>query len=315
MTIKPGHSPGFLCAMNQEINNTRLQELSTVGDWVRWGASYLAQQGVFCGHGTDNTFDDALYLVLRRLGLPNDLPGELLHAKLLPEERQAVEAWLLERGSTGRPSSYISQHAQFCGLDFYVDDRVLVPRSPIAELIADNFSPWFDAKSPQRILDCCTGSGCIGIACAYAFPDAEVILSDVSEDALSVAQRNIDEHGLADRVQVRHANVLEGLCEGGFDLIVSNPPYVPEKVVDALPKEYLAEPRLGLAAGDDGLDIAHQILRDAPECLQPDGLLVVEVGDTMHAVADAYPELPLIWPDFERGGHGIFLITKADLGE
>lgn len=293
----------------------RLQHLVSVGDWVRWGASYLATNGVASGHGLDNSLDEALYLVLRRLGLPADCPVELLHATLLPAERQAVQQWLHERVQSGRPASYITGHARFCGLDFHVDERVLVPRSPIAELIEQRFSPWLADDEPQAILDLCTGSGCIGIACAYAFPEAEVVLSDLSPEALDVARQNVSAHELESRVAPVLSNVYSGLSPERFDLIVSNPPYVPEADMATLPREYHAEPRLGLAAGPDGLDVVRRILAQAYERLNPGGLLVVEVGDAMDEFASNYPDLPVVWPEFERGGHGVFVIHREQLAD
>lgn len=290
------------------------QQLHTLRDFVRWGMSEFARGGLFFGHGTDNAYDEALRLVLHAADIPIDSPPHLLDARLCDSEKNAVLALFQRRIAERVPAAYLTHEAWFCDLSFYVDERVLVPRSPLAELIENGFEPWLSGVEPARILDLCTGSGCIGIACAYAFPDAEVELGDISRDALNVADINIARHELQGRVTSQLADVFDGL-EGSYDLIVSNPPYVDEEDLASMPEEYRREPALGLAAGADGLDIAHRILAGAAERLNPGGILVVEVGNSGPALDAAYPQLPLTWLEFERGGHGVFVLSREQLLE
>ncbi len=210
------------------------------------------------------------------------------------------------------PAAYLTGRARFCGLDFNVDERVLVPRSPIAELIEAGFAPWL-TDAPEYVLDLCTGSGCIGIACAYQFPDAEVTLSDISADALAVAESNIKEHDLAPRVACAKGDLFASVAGRCFDLIVSNPPYVDADDLAAMPPEFHAEPEIGLGSGADGLDFTRRLLAEAPDHLNDGGVLVVEVGNSALALEQAYPQLDFQWLEFERGGHGVFVITREAL--
>ncbi len=287
--------------------------LHSIQDLVRWGVSRFHQAELFFGHGTDNAWDESRLLVLHALYLPWETPQEYLHCRVTDEERDAVVALLEERIRLRMPAAYLTGHARFAGLDFVVDDRVLVPRSPIAELIDGRFEPWLE-REPLRILDLCTGSGCIGIGAATVFDEAEVDLSDISEDALAVAESNIEMHGLEGRVQTVRSDVFDNI-EGRYDVILSNPPYVDAEDLADMPEEYQHEPALGLAAGDDGLDIAHRIIAGAADHLTEDGLLIVEVGNSWGAMDDAYPDLPLTWLEFENGGDGVFLVTARDLRE
>lgn len=287
-------------------------ELITIRDFFRWAASEFIAAKLFYGHGTDNPWDEAEQLVLHAIHLDPPLADEWLDARLTRAERERIIANIRRRIEERLPAAYITGQAWFAGMPFVVDERVLVPRSPIAELIEKQFAPWLDTE-PQQVLDLCTGSGCIGIACAYAFPDAEVQLSDISFDALAVAEENIQQHDLADRVFALQSDLFENLQGQRFDLIVSNPPYVDADDMASLPQEYHAEPELGLASGEDGLDFTRRLLAEAPDHLSDNGLLVVEVGNSWPALAAAYPELPFTWVEFARGGHGVFVLHAADL--
>lgn len=289
-------------------------DLISVRDYIRWGTSQFNAEGLFFGHGTDNAWDDALQLVLHALHLPLPLNPDVLDARLTLAERKEVVALLRRRIDERVPAAYLTGTAWFAGLPFRIDRRVLVPRSPIAELIENQFSPWL-LQEPEYILDLCTGSGCIGIACAYAFPEAAVDLSDISRDALEVAQRNIDIHDVGHRVRAIESDLFDNLAELRYDLIVSNPPYVDAEDLAEMPAEYHAEPALGLASGVDGLDFTRRLLREALDHLTDEGVLIVEVGNSGVALEEAYSELPFTWLEFRRGGHGVFLLTAAQLQE
>jgi ribosomal protein L3 glutamine methyltransferase len=290
-----------------------VSELLSIRDYLRWAASQFNAAGLYFGHGTDNSWDEAVQLVLHVLHLPvQEASPQWLDARLTLSERHAVVELIQRRIGERVPAAYLTGEAWFAGLRFSVDARVLVPRSPIAELIEQRFEPWL-SREPEAILDLCTGSGCIGIACAYAFPSARVDLSDVSPDALQVAERNIVDHQLSDRVEAHESDLFAGLGDRVYDLIVSNPPYVDQQDLASMPAEYHAEPELGLASGADGLDFTRRLLWEAAAHLSEDGLLVVEVGNSQPALETAFPELPLTWVEFERGGHGVFLLAAADL--
>lgn len=287
-------------------------ELITIRDFLRWGASEFIAAKLFYGHGTDNPWDEAEQLVLHAINLTPPLDAEWMDARLTKPERLKVVRHLARRIEERIPAAYITGQAWFAGLPFVVDERVLVPRSPIGELIQKQFEPWLSVE-PQQILDLCTGSGCIGIACAYAFPDAFVQLSDISFDALAVAEENIQQHGLGDRVFAIQSDLFENLHGQVFDLIVSNPPYVDAEDMASLPQEYHAEPELGLASGADGLDFTRRLLVEAIDHLSDQGILLVEVGNSWPALEAAYPSLPFTWVEFERGGHGVFVLNACDL--
>ncbi len=288
-------------------------ELSSIQDFIRWGASRFNEAGLYFGHGTDNALDEAAWLVLYALSMPADLPEAYYRSRLTRIEKEAVMLLLLERIQSRKPAAYLTGEAWFCGLSFKVNESVLVPRSPIAELIQDSFSPWLDGVEVARVLDLCTGSGCIGIACAHAFPDAQVDLSDISSAALGVAKENIRQHGIQNRVTAIESDVFAKIPGNTYELIVTNPPYVGSKELAALPDEYHQEPALGLAAGEEGLDVVRQILAGAGRYLAPEGLLIVEVGNSQTAVEKAWPEVPFTWLDFDNGGRGVFLLTAAEL--
>lgn len=289
-----------------------IDDLHSVRDYLRYACSRFAASPLFFGHGTDNVWDEAVQLVMRSLHLPLENNTVFLDARLTCEERNTILERIDRRVNERVPLAYLLGEAWFMGMPFHVDERVLVPRSPIAELIENGFQPWLGDRPVERILDLCTGSGCIGIGAASVFVDAEVVLSDISADALEVAESNIDLHGLRGRVSTVQSDVFEKI-EGRFDVIVSNPPYVDAEDMADMPDEYRHEPELGLAAGQDGLDIAHRILAGAADHLTPGGLLVVEVGNSWAALDDAYPDLPLTWLEFENGGDGVFVIGEAEL--
>jgi ribosomal protein L3 glutamine methyltransferase len=298
--------------MNSERVPTRVK---TVRDLILWGAGRLQSAGLAFGHGTDNALDEAAWLVLHALQMPLDAAGhELDHALAEGEQAKAV-ALLRRRINERKPAAYLTREAWFAGLPFYVDERVLVPRSPIAELIEQRFTPWLQPERVRQVLDVGAGSGCIGIACAYAFPQAQVDLADVSNDALEVARENIRRHGLDARVAAIRSDVFAQLPGRRYDLIVSNPPYVDAQALPQLPQEYHWEPALGLTGGEDGFDVVRRILRGAKKFLRPQGILVVEVGEGMTALARLMPQVPFLWLDFERGGDGVLLLTAEQCAQ
>lgn len=288
--------------------------LHSVRDLVRWGASRFQEAGLHFGHGTDNALDEAFHLVLHALHLPPDLPAVYLESAVTASERGAVLKLLQARIRTRKPAAYLIGEIQFCGLPFFVDERVLVPRSPIGELIEKRFQPWLQSE-PAAILDLCAGSGCIGIASAHAFPEAKVDLAELSPGALAVCRRNIERHHCEEQVRAVKSDLFNGLGDARYDLIVSNPPYVPLAEWKSLAAEYQQEPRMALAAGKDGMDLVARILAEAPARLNEGGWLVCEVGGSVPEFEARWPRLPVTWIDFERGGDGVFIISRADLIE
>lgn len=294
-------------------NEHALQSLETIADFVRWAASRFAAAGLHFGHGTDNPIDEALVLVRHALHLGHDLPQEFYAARLTVPEKHEVLA-LLERRIVERlPAPYLTGEAWFAGLPFFVDRRVLIPRSPFAELIEGEFAPWLDAERVERVLDLCTGSGCIAIGCALAFPAAEVDAVELSPEALEVAQANVERHGVAAQLELLEGDLWAPVAGRVYDLVVSNPPYVSDSEMTALPPEYGHEPELGLRSGPEGLDVVARILAGARAHLRPGGLLVVEVGNSAAAVAASWPELPFTWLEFTRGEGSVFLLTAEEL--
>lgn len=288
-------------------------DLKSLRDCVRWGASHFNAAGLCFGHGTDNALDEALLLVLHAVHLDHDLPERYLDSRITAVERAAIVDLLRRRTEERIPAAYLTHRARFAGGWYYVDEHVLVPRSPIAELIERRFEPWTDPDAIGRVLDLCTGSGCIAVACAHAFPDARVDATELSEAAAAVARRNVREHGVQDRVEVLAGDLYDPVGGARYDLILSNPPYVSAAEMAELPAEYRREPALGLAAGTDGLDVVRRILAGARRHLNPGGILVVEVGDSADRLAAAYPGVPFVWLELERGGGGVFLLDAAQL--
>ena len=295
-----------------EKRESPVQELHTIRDYLRWATSRFNQEQLFFGHGTDNAWDEAVQLIMPTLHLPWDCPPDLVNARLTLEERRKLLEVIERRIEERVPAPYITGIAGFAGMEFIVDERVLVPRSPIAELIGQEFQPWLQSY-PHRILDLCTGGGCIGIACAHAFTDAEVVLSDISNGAIEVANANIAKHQLQDQVSAVQSDLFAALAGERFDLIVSNPPYVNQEDLASMPQEFQAEPAIALGSGADGLDFTRRLLAEARDHLTDNGLLVVEVGNSWPALEAAFPELPFTWVDFESGGHGVFVLSAAEL--
>ncbi len=280
---------------------------------IRAIAERFETAGLAYGHGTDNAIDEAAWLVFARLGLAHADAPRVYAEEVADEDAAAIEALAGRRILERVPLAYLLREAWFCGLRFYVDERVLVPRSPIAELIHNRFAPWVSAADVHRIVDLGTGSGCIAIAAALAFEHAQVDAVDISEDALDVARINVEQHGLAGRVRLVRSDLFAGLGKARYDLVLCNPPYVDRADMESRPAEFRHEPELGLAAGDDGLDAVHRILHECSRFLTDNGILVCEVGNSQAALEAAYPELPFVWLEFERGGAGVFLLTRENL--
>jgi len=290
-----------------------MQTLETIRDYIRWGASQFSEAKLFHGHGTATAIDDAAALVLHGLHLPYDLAECYFSSKLTPIEREKITDLINRRVNERIPSAYLMHEAVFAGLKFYVDQRVLVPRSPFAELIREQFSPWVDPDHVHRVLDLCTGSACIAIACAYAFPDAQVDAVDLSADALEVAKINLAKHKLEDQLTLYQSDLFTALPKQKYDLIVSNPPYVAISEWEQLPDEFHAEPEMGFTGGESGLDLVIKILVDAAEYLTEQGILIIEVGSSAETLQSQFSNIPFYWLDFEQGGDGVFLLTAEQV--
>ena len=303
----------------EEQAQQAIEELSTMQDMLRWSVSRMHEANLFFGHGLADAMEEALLLVTHALSLPWNIDEKWYVARLTRTERSAIVSLVQERIEQRVPAAYLTGIAWFSGAPFIVDERVLIPRSPIAQLIEARLMPYWqgardqhDQPAPQRILDLCTGSGCLGILAAQAFVEAEVELLDLSFDALEVAELNIQAHQLEHRVQALHSDLFSA-ASGRYDVIISNPPYVDAEDMASLPEEYLHEPEMALAAGADGLDLVRIMLQQARQYLTDQGVLIVEVGNSFPALIDAYPHLPFVWPDFARGGHGVFVLQAKDL--
>lgn len=287
-------------------------ELSSIIDFIRYGASLFGRAGLTFGHSFDNALDESTQLVLHALHLQHDIGPAYGQAKLTADEKQAVLALFQRRVDERIPACYLTGEAWFAGLSFKSDARALVPRSPIAELIESGFEPWLGGLPVERALDLCTGSGCIAIAMAHYNPEWQVDGVDISDSALSLAAENKTRLHASNCTLIQ-SNLFSALAGKRYDLIVTNPPYVTNDETDALPQEYSHEPDLGLRAGDDGLDFALKILRDAPEHLSENGLLVCEVGESEQHLIKLLPEVPFAWVEFKVGQMGIFVIDRNDI--
>ncbi|UVK78831.1 MAG: 50S ribosomal subunit protein L3 N(5)-glutamine methyltransferase [Sodalis sp. Ffu] len=287
-------------------------EMHTILDMLRWTFSQFKTTQIYYGHGTDNPWDEALRLVLPSLFLPLDLPLEMYSARLTSDERARIVERVILRVNKRIPVSYLINKAWFCGLEFYVDERVFIPRSPISELINDHFYD-FQSHPPQHILDMCTGSGCIAIASAFIYPEAEIDAVDISTDVLAVTEHNIQDHNVEQRVIPICSDLFRGLPSLAYDIIVTNPPYVDEEDINDMPEEFQAEPLLGFAAGSDGLKLVRRILACAPDYLTDDGVLVCEVGNSRVHLMKLYPQVPCRWLALANGGKGVFMLTRRQL--
>ncbi len=290
------------------------EALLTIRDWLRYSVSRLEESGVFFGHGTDNAYDESVWLVMSALHLPLDTLDNFLDARITRDEAKHL-AHLIERRVTERvPTAYLLREAWLKGFKFYVDERVIVPRSFIAELLEDGLAPWIEyPEMVESAADICTGSGCLGVLLAHAFPNATVDVVDISPDAIAVANINIKNYGLEEQITAVQSDMFSGLKGKKYDLIISNPPYVDAPAMSALPQEYRNEPQIALGSGDAGLDHTHILLKEAKKYLNDDGILVVEIGHNRDALLDAYPELPFTWLDVESGNEFVFLLTKEQL--
>lgn len=290
------------------------ESLITVRDWLRFAVSRFNEAKLFFGHGSDNAFDEAAYLILHTLHLPLDRLEPFLDASLTHGESEEVQATIERRVRERIPAAYLTHEAWLGAHRFYVDERVIVPRSFIAELLHERLSPWVEEPDDvTRALDLCTGSGCLAILAALAFPNADVDAVDLSKDALDVAAKNVGEYGLADRIELIESDLFAALDGRSYDVILSNPPYVNAESVAALPPEYQAEPALALGSGEDGLDATRRILAAAKSHLNPGGLLVVEIGHNRDVLEAAYPALPFTWLDTEGGEQFVFMLRREDL--
>jgi ribosomal protein L3 glutamine methyltransferase len=291
-----------------------VHELETLRDWLRYAVTRFGEAQLHFGHGTTNAYDEAAYLLLHALHLPLDRLEPFLDARLTQSERQQVDHLFARRIVERVPAAYITREAFLGPLRFYVDERVLIPRSFIAELLPERLAPLIgDASSVREALDLCTGSGCLAILLAHTYPGADIDAVDISSDALAVAQRNVSDYGLADRINLIRSDLFGNLPEKSYDLVISNPPYVTSHAMSELPPEYRHEPSLGLAGGDDGMDAVREIIKEAPRFLGPQGLLVVEVGHNRAAAEAAFPRLPFLWLDTASSSGSVFALRREEL--
>lgn len=295
------------------FDNAR-NDLHTLRDCLRFAVTHFNEAGLFFGHGSDNAWDEAVYLTLHTLHLPLDRLEPFLDARLLPKEKSALLRIYERRVQERIPAAYLTKEAWLVEHRFYVDERVIVPRSFIAELLDEQLSPWIeDPWQVETALDLCTGSGCLAILAALNFPEAQVDAIDLSPDALAVARKNVDDYQLQERVRLIESDGMNALGDERYDLIISNPPYVDAASVAALPPEYLKEPELALGSGEDGLDFTRRILAEAKARLNPGGILVVEIGHNREALEAAYPQLPFTWLDTAAGDQYVFMLRQEEL--
>ncbi len=287
--------------------------LKTIKDFIRWGASQISESKVFLGHGIATPLHESATLVLYSIFQPYNLDDCYLDSVLTVEERKKIVHIFNRRIKERKPVAYLTNEAVFAGLAFYVDERVLVPRSPIAELIEQRFDPWVDEAQVFNILDLCTGSACIAIACAYAFPEALIDAAELSDDAIEVAKINIEKHDLTEQLNLIKSDLFSQIPKTRYDVIVSNPPYVAIQEWKELPAEYHNEPEMGFTGGLSGLDLVIRILAEANDYLAEQGIIIIEVGSSAETLQQLFPEIPFYWLEFERGGDGVFLLTAEQI--
>ena len=289
-------------------------ELHTIRDWLRYAVSQFEASDIFYGHGTDNAYDEAVWLIMSALYLPMDTLNNFLDARLAASERIKLASFIDQRITQHTPTAYLLKEAWLQGLKFYVDERVLIPRSFIAELLNTDLSPWIEfPEMIESAADICTGSGCLGVLLASVFPNAAVDVIDISQDAIDVANINIANYGLEAQVTAIKSDMFSALSGKKYDVIISNPPYVDAPSMAALPAEYQNEPQLALGSGVAGLDHTHTILREAANYLNDDGILIVEIGHNRDALEDAYPNIIFNWLEVSSGTEFVFLLTKSQL--
>lgn len=295
--------------------NTLSMDLTTVRDWIRYAVSQFEASDIFYGHGADNSYDEAVWLIMSGLHLPMDTLENFLDANITSTERDHLANLIEQRVTNHTPTAYLVKEAWLHDFKFYVDERVLVPRSFIAELLLDDsLTPWIEfPEMVESAADLCTGSGCLGVLLAHAFPDAMVDVIDISPDAIDVSNINIANYGLEEQVTAIQSDMFSALAGKTYDVLISNPPYVDAPSMAALPTEYRNEPQLALGSGTDGLDHTHTILREAANYLTDEGVLIVEIGHNRDALLDAYPDIPFIWLDTSGGDQFVFLLRKQDL--
>lgn len=310
------HDPESCDCEEHHEHGGPLEELVTVRDWLRYALTRFTRAELFFGHGSSEAYDEAAYLILHTLALPLDRLEVFLDACITSSERPALLEIIERRVEERLPAAYLTHEAWMGPFRFYVDERVIVPRSYFGELLEDGLAPWVEeAEALGSVLDLCTGSGCLAILMAHAFPNARITAADLSAEALAVARRNVDDYGLAARIELVQSDVFAGLGDRQFDLILSNPPYVTTAAMAELPAEYRHEPALALAAGKDGLDVVRRILAGAARHLKPGGLLAVEVGHNRDLVEAAFPDLPLTWLASRSDEGKVFLLTREQLPE
>ena len=301
--------------MTKDLYDQARDELSTLRDLMRFAVSRFNEACLFFGHGTDNAWDEAAYLLLHSLHLPIDQLDPYMDARLTATERAAALELIRRRIAERLPAAYLTREAWLGDYRFYVDERVIVPRSHIAELLREQLSPWVnDPWAVGRVLDMCTGSGCLAILAAEAFPEAAVDAVDLSPDALAVARINVREYGLEERIRLVESDAFAALPGDRYDVIVSNPPYVNAESMATLPEEYRREPQLALASGEDGLDFVRVLLAQAARHLTPEGILIVEIGNNKDALERAFPRLSFVWLDTSAGDRFVFMLRRKDLG-